>query len=127
MVTSVGAMLPRVASAAPPADPAAVAKTGETAPAIDDLPNPLEDKRRALRTQAVSDVINGKAKAVTRNGSTVVQVGRDRSHGRVQDQYVELARERTDRIFVILAEFGDERNPLFPDQDAIPKVAGPST
>src|SRR3954454_4345387 len=120
MVTSVGAMLPTVAQAAPPVDPApsAVSK-GETQ--ADDLPNPLEDKRRALRTQAVSDVVSGKAKTETRNGSTVVKIGKDRSSGRPRDQYVELAREKTDRIFVILAEFGDERDARFPDRDTNPK------
>ncbi|WP_433307297.1 immune inhibitor A domain-containing protein [Actinoplanes sp. CA-030573] len=132
MMTSVGASFPAMASAAPPAEPAPAAKAGSDAPPIDDLPNPLEDKRRALREQAVSDVVSGKAKAVDRNGSTVVKVGRTQGNGgtnrgRGKDQYVELARQRTDRIFVILAEFGDERDPRFPDRDTNPAVAGPST
>jgi immune inhibitor A len=42
-----------------------------------------------------------------------------------RDQYVELAREKTDRIFVILAEFGDERDPRFPDKDTDPTTPGP--
>ena len=127
MVTSVGVLLPTVASAAPPVDTTPAVK----APAIDDLPNPLEDKRRALRTQAVSDVVSGKAKAVTRNGSTVVKVGHTQGSGASKrhggkDQYVELSRERSDKIFVILADFGDERDPRFPDQDTNPKIAGPA-
>jgi immune inhibitor A len=31
----------------------------------------------------------------------------------------------TDRIFVILAEFGNERDPRFPDQDTDPTTPGP--
>src|SRR5664280_3362564 len=41
-------------------------------------------------------------------------------------QYVELERASTDRIFVILAQFGDERNPNYPDQDTDPKIPGPA-
>jgi immune inhibitor A len=126
MVTSVGAMLPTVASAAPPADPAPAALAGKKAAPIDDLSSPLEDKRRALRTQAVSDVVSGKATPVTKNGSTVVKVGRDRSQRKNKDQYVELSRERTDKIFVILADFGNERYPGYPDVDSDPDTAGPT-
>jgi immune inhibitor A len=43
------------------------------------------------------------------------------------DQYVELAREKTDRIFVILAEFGDTRHPSYPDQDTNKNIPGPAT
>ena len=44
-----------------------------------------------------------------------------------QDQYVELSREKTDKIFVILAEFGNERHPSYPDQDTDPATPGPTT
>ncbi|MGH3923635.1 MAG: immune inhibitor A domain-containing protein, partial [Pseudonocardiaceae bacterium] len=47
--------------------------------------------------------------------------------GRKKSQYVELARETTDRIFVILAEFGNERHPDYPDQDTDPDTPGPAT
>ncbi|WP_203785311.1 immune inhibitor A domain-containing protein [Paractinoplanes rishiriensis] len=129
MVTSVGVMLPTVAQAAPPIDTAPAAKSGEPgALPKDDLPNPLEDKRRALRTQAVSDVVSGRAQAVTKNGSSVLKVGHTRGGKRGgKDQYVELSRERTDRIFVILAEFGNERHPDYPDIDYDPDTPGPST
>src|SRR4051794_31956817 len=126
MVTSVGAMLPTVALAAPPVDPQPAAKSGNKAVSIDDLPNPLEDKRRALRTQAVSDVVSGKVKPETRNGSQVVKIGKDWSQGRGKDQYVEMAREKTDRIFVILAQFGNERSPNYPDVDSDPDTPGPT-
>src|SRR5689334_6164655 len=122
MVTSVGALLPAVAQAAPPVEPV-TAIPGARSAGVDDLPSPLEDKRRALRAEAVSDVVSGKAKPVERNGSQVVKVGR---HGK-KDQYVELSRERTDRIFVILAEFGNERHPSYPDVDSGPNTAGPTT
>ncbi len=57
-----------------------------------------------------------------------VGTARDRQAGRQQrqvratpatteDQYVELSREKTDKIFVILADFGNERHPNYPDQD----------
>ena len=76
MVTSVGVMLPAGANAAPPVDPAPVAKAGANPAPVDDLPNPLEDKRRALREQAVADVVSGKSKVIQKNGSSVVKVGR---------------------------------------------------
>ena len=134
MVTSVGVMLPAGAVAAPPVDPAPVAKADANTAPVDDLPNPLEDKRRALREQAVADVVNGKAKAVTKNGSSVVKVGRTQGSGvsnravakTGQDQYVEVGRERTDRIFVILTEFGDQRDPAYPDKDIAPTIQGPA-
>ena len=122
MVTSIGITLPTVASAAPPVEPTA-AQAGQRAP-LDDLPNPLEDKRRELREQAVNGVLKGTVKTQNRNGSIVAKVGRT---SRGKDQYVELAREKTDRIFVILAEFGNERNPDYPDVDSEPETPGPTT
>ena len=135
MVTSVGIMLPAGANAAPPVDPTPVAKADANSATVDDLPNPLEDKRRALREEAVADVLSGEASPVTRNGSTVVKVGHTQGSGvsnrklpkAGKDQYVELSRERTDRIFVILAEFGNDRHPTYPDVDSNPTVPGPTT
>jgi immune inhibitor A len=133
LVTSVGIMLPTVANAAPPVDPVPAAKAKSSS--VDDLPNPLEDKRRALREQAVADVVSGKAKPKTNHGSTVLKVGRTQGSGVSDravaatgvDQYVELSRDRTDRIFVILAEFGNERAPGFEDKDTDPNTPGPTT
>ncbi|MEO6471401.1 MAG: immune inhibitor A domain-containing protein, partial [Aeromicrobium sp.] len=113
----------------------------------DELPNPLEDKRRALREQAITSVINGDAKPVQKNGSTVVKVGsgfspadaaaQNNTSSRkgiakqqqkaTQSQYVELKQERADKIFVILAEFGNTRHPDFPDGDTDPSKPGPTT
>src|SRR6185437_16718359 len=42
------------------------------------------------------------------------------------DKYVELSREKTDKIFVVLAEFGNQRHPSYPDQDTDPNTAGPA-
>ncbi len=101
----------------------------------DELPNPLEKKRRALRTEAIADVISGKATPVKRGKSTVVKVGETVSaqakgsakSPTVRSQYVELSREATDRIFVVLAEFGNQRHPDYPDQDTDPTTPGPAT
>jgi len=112
-----------------------------------ELANPLEDKRRALREEAVTSVLNGEAKAEKRHGSTVVKVGQGSSpadaarrtnqktrkadknahKAKHQDQYVELKQERADKVFVILAEFGNERHPDFPDVDTDPNTPGPTT
>ncbi|GLH94731.1 protease [Phytohabitans aurantiacus] len=139
LASGLGVSLGPSAVAAPPADSPATAvnPSKDAAHRDDDLPNPLEDKRRELREQAVSDVISGRAKPETRNGSTVVKVGQAtnatgplaRKAGKAtanKDQYVELARERTDEIFVILTEFGNERHPDFPDVDSDPSVPGPA-
>jgi immune inhibitor A len=113
--------------AAPPA--------GEPATSTSDEPhNPLEDKRRELRETAITQVLNGQATPEQRNGSTVVRVSdaglaatanrSQRAQGR--DQFVELAREQTDRVFVALVEFGNERHPDYPDQDTDPDTPGPA-
>ena len=113
--------------------PSAAPAVSEPAQVSDELPNPMEAKRRELRDVAIQDVISGKAKPIQRNGSTVVKVGRTPAGGNAakragtsqRDQYVELQREKSDRIFVILAEFGNERHPSYPDQDTAPAVPGP--
>jgi immune inhibitor A len=128
-LTAPAAGVPR--SMAGPDDPSGAS----TAPAVDDLPSPLEQKRRELREEAVAQVVNGEATPIDRGVSTVVKVGEtpalpESSAPGTQaqphrDQYVELARETTDRVFVILAEFGDTRHPSYPDQDTAPAIPGP--
>lgn len=138
-LTATGLMAGTAASAAPtPKLPTAAPSVAEPAQTDHDLPNPLESKRRALRQEGLSEVLSGRAKAQKINGSTVVKVGKTQADGRnartagagaaaqTQDQYVELSRERTDKIFVILAEFGDERHPNYPDQDTDPDTPGPT-
>lgn len=85
----------------------------------DEMPNPMEDKRRAMRRDALAKVLKGEAKTERRGPSTVTKLGTD-SGG-----YVELRREKTDKVFVVLAEFGDERHPNYPDQDTDPQTPGP--
>jgi immune inhibitor A len=103
--------------------------------ASDELPNPEEDKRRDLRQKALGMLLHGKGTVEQRGASTVMKVGaaqarnkngRALASGKV-DQYVELSREKTDKIFVILAEFGNQRHPDYPDQDTDPATPGPAT
>ncbi|MET0134246.1 MAG: immune inhibitor A domain-containing protein [Kibdelosporangium sp.] len=118
--------------------PAAVAAPDVSSPGAEtvlddhDLPNKLEEKRRALRQEALADVLSGQTKTEKRGASTVARTGDKpaeaaKGAGRNQrvDQYVELAREKTDKIVVILAEFGNERDPSYPDVDTAPAVPGP--
>ena len=119
------ALPPRIADPPDGSDGSAgrTATTGST-PSVDDLPNPKEYKRRELRERALEMVLSGSGQ-VRKNGSTVVRIGTKKadftraerarsglvrkSRRATVDQYVELARERTDRIFVVLTEFGDNR------------------
>jgi immune inhibitor A len=113
----------------------------------DELANPAEAKRRALRERALHLVVTGKAKAITRNGSTVVKMGTKKAaynkhdlgllraghqvKAKTVDQYVELSREKTDKIFVVLTEFGNTRgtdtDPGYADRDTNPSIPGPTT
>jgi immune inhibitor A len=58
----------------------------------DNLSHPLGDAQAALRARALAAKLQGKAKGKT--------------HEVARGQYVELGLEKTDRVFVILAEFG---------------------
>ena len=140
LVSGLGLAFTGTAQAVPPPDqPAATSAVAatETTQVSDELPNPAEDKRRELREQAITGVINGELQPEEINGSTVVNVGpsdaapaangRSAAPARTKDKYVELEREKTDKIFVILAEFGDQRHPNYPDQDTNPAIPGPST
>ncbi len=97
--------------------PAAPHKVAES----DDLPAPLEVKRRALRQEAMEQVLSGAARVEQRGRSRVVTLGSS-AHG-AGAEYVELSRA-SDKVFVVLAEFGDERHPDFPDQDTDPDTPG---
>ncbi|MDH6626738.1 immune inhibitor A [Streptomyces sp. LBL] len=65
------------------------------------LDGPLSKTREAQREEALNQVISGAAKVKDRDGSKVVKLKGD-------DKYVELGREKTDKIFTILVEFGDQ-------------------
>ena len=137
--SSGGAPVTGVGKEGPLAPPdAAPAKT-----TTDELPNPQETERRALQQKALDLVLTGQSEVERINGSDVVRVGTKQAPltrkelTRLQAgkavaprrvaSYVELSRERTDRVFVVLAEFGDERSPNFPDKDTAPTTPGPST
>ncbi|POX40789.1 protease [Streptomyces sp. Ru73] len=97
----------RTTAASPPNDPAAAGRTVDH-----DLKGPFSDRQEAQREEALRQVISGDAKATKRGGSQVVKLGKDK--------YVELAREKTDKIFTILVEFGgkvDNTTMYDPDGD----------
>ncbi|MDH6221186.1 immune inhibitor A domain-containing protein [Streptomyces pseudovenezuelae] len=66
-----------------------------------DLDGPLTKTQEAQHKEALDQVISGSASVKDRNGSKVVKL-------KGQDKYVELGREKTDKIFTILVEFGDQ-------------------
>ncbi|MGC4943059.1 immune inhibitor A domain-containing protein [Kribbella sp. DT2] len=132
LAATIGLSFAQSGTAAPPQEGPAV--TADEQATSDELPSPLEDKRRELRQEALTKVLNGSAKTEKRGASTVVKLGKKTAAAKGQktakakvDQYVELSREKTDRIFVVLAEFGNERHPSYPDQDTAPAVPGPTT
>ncbi|MFD5793800.1 immune inhibitor A domain-containing protein [Streptomyces diastatochromogenes] len=74
-----------------------------------DLDGPLSKTQKAQRQEALNQLISGKVKAKDRNGSKVVQLKSKKG----ASKYVELSREKTDKIFTILVEFGDQTDPKF--------------
>jgi immune inhibitor A len=74
-----------------------------------DLDGPLSQTQKAQRQEALNQVLAGKAEVQKRHGSKVVEL-----KGKKGDtKYVELGREKTDRIFTILVEFGDKTDPRY--------------
>ncbi|MDX2606433.1 immune inhibitor A [Streptomyces caniscabiei] len=69
-----------------------------------DLEGPLSRTQEAQREEALQQVISGDATVKNRDGSQVVQLKSKKG----KSKYVELGREKTDKIFTILVEFGDE-------------------
>ncbi|MER7487662.1 immune inhibitor A domain-containing protein [Streptomyces sp. NPDC126497] len=69
-----------------------------------DLEGPLSKTQEAQREEALNQVISGKTSVKNRNGSKVVQLKSKKG----DSKYVELGREKTDKIFTILVEFGDK-------------------
>lgn len=68
-----------------------------------DFETKLSIREHRMREKALNMKLAGKVAA----GAKVVQVAKG--------QYVQLAREKTERIFVVIAEFGDTRHPAYPD------------
>lgn len=127
LATGLGLTLGSPTVGAPAADRAPQALDAASS-SSDELSSPFETKRRALKDRALRDVINGKATPVKKGNSTVVKLSGSGAKGGTgpTDEYVELSREGTDKIFVILAEFGNERHPSYPDQDTHPATPGPA-
>ncbi|MCK8436454.1 M6 family metalloprotease domain-containing protein [Streptomyces sp. D2-8] len=69
-----------------------------------DLEGPLSKTQDAQRQEALNQVLSGKSKVKNREGSKVVQLKSKKGDAK----YVELGREKTDKIFTILVEFGDK-------------------
>jgi immune inhibitor A len=92
-----------VAEADTPANPA-VANRQPVKQKEHDFDGPLSKTQDAQRQEALSQVISGKSKVEDRDGSNVVELKDKKNDGK----YVELGREKTDKIFTILVEFGDK-------------------
>jgi immune inhibitor A len=71
------------------------------APRVDNLSSPLSDQLNANRQSALERKLQGKANA------------KGRALQAANGQYVDFPVNRTDRIFVIIAEFGDEIDPSY--------------
>ncbi|MFJ8544514.1 immune inhibitor A domain-containing protein [Streptomyces sp. NPDC093586] len=69
-----------------------------------DLDGPLSKTQEAQREEALKQVISGQASVKNRDGSKVVELKSRKG----DSKYVELGREKTDKIFTILVEFGDK-------------------
>ncbi|MFG2458399.1 immune inhibitor A domain-containing protein [Streptomyces sp. NPDC048523] len=74
-----------------------------------DFDGPLTKTQEAQRKEALDQVISGDAAVKNRNGSQVVELKSRKG----DSKYVELGREKTDRIFTILVEFGDQVDPRY--------------
>ncbi|MFD1936566.1 immune inhibitor A domain-containing protein [Nonomuraea mangrovi] len=93
--------LPGLASADPGPTPTPSAKVTATPPGEgrhqEDVLNPIAVQERSLRDKAMEHVLSNPK--VSARASGKVKIG---------DRYVELALERKDKIFTVLAEFGDK-------------------
>ncbi|MFF0084576.1 immune inhibitor A domain-containing protein [Streptomyces canus] len=74
-----------------------------------DFDGPLTKTKEAQRQEALDQVISGNATVKNRNGSQVVELKSRKG----DSKYVELGREKTDKIFTILVEFGDQVDPRY--------------
>ncbi|MFH8340302.1 immune inhibitor A domain-containing protein [Streptomyces sp. AM6-12] len=74
-----------------------------------DLDGPLSKTQKAQREEALNQLIAGKVSPQQRGGSQVVKL----KSGKGKSKYVELGREKTDKIFTILVEFGDKTDPKY--------------
>lgn len=87
-----------------------------------DFDGPLTKTKEAQRQEALDQVISGNATVKNRNGSQVVELKSRKG----DSKYVELGREKTDKIFTILVEFGDEVDPATAARSARCTTRSPS-
>jgi len=105
----------------------------------DSLSDPIAEKQAELRKTAVASVLKGESKPQRIGNSTVVKVGEAKTAATAArgsraaqkatsvDQYVQLSREDTDQLFVLVVQFGNQRHPDYPDKDINPDIPGPTT
>lgn len=81
------------------------------------LEGPFSKQQDAQRQAALEQVISGDKKLLSRNGSKVVKLD--------DNKYSEIQREKTDKIFTILVEFGDQvdNTTMYDPDGAGPKPA----
>ncbi|MEU9719145.1 immune inhibitor A domain-containing protein [Streptomyces sp. NPDC047976] len=98
------------ATAPPPAPPAGQAEQAASPPLA-----PPELQRQALRRQALEHIAAGDSGASPSASAdaTARTAGPLPRTAKIGSQYVELAQRRKDKVFVILAEFGDRTDPRF--------------
>ncbi|MFF3844755.1 immune inhibitor A domain-containing protein [Streptomyces sp. NPDC002328] len=100
----------QAADSAPAQAPAADRHDPQPAQAHEhDFDGPLSKRQEAQRQEALEQVISGQAAVKDRDGSKVVQLKSQKG----DPKYVELGREKTDKIFTILVEFGDQVDPRY--------------
>ncbi|WP_432016827.1 immune inhibitor A domain-containing protein [Streptomyces hydrogenans] len=102
VATALGtAAFPTTAAAADPGFSAPLHRDPADAPSAGhNLPGPLTEKAEADRKTAVEQLVAGDAVVEKHGAGSSIKLG--------DGQYVELARRRTDRVFAILVEFGDQ-------------------
>lgn len=116
LVTAQASEAPSTAPAADRQDPTAPAKEQVQ----HNLKGPFSDQQAQAREAALDQVLSGKKTVEQRGASKVVKLD--------DKKYVELGREKTDKIFTILVEFGDQvdSTTMFdPDGPDGPKPAAP--
>ncbi|MEU1369439.1 immune inhibitor A domain-containing protein [Streptomyces sp. NPDC005803] len=81
------------------------------------LEGPFSKQQDAQRQAALEKVISGDKKVLARNGSKVVKLD--------DNKYSEVQRQKTDKIFTVLVEFGDQvdNTTMFDPDGAGPKPA----
>ncbi|WP_206309327.1 immune inhibitor A domain-containing protein [Streptomyces sp. A0642] len=81
------------------------------------LEGPFSKQQDAQRQAALEQVISGEKKATTRNGSQVVKLD--------DNKFVEVQRQKTDKIFTVLVEFGAQvdNTTMYDPDGAGPKPA----